>query len=70
VLPLRLLLLLLLLLMQALDKAFDMQADVCKAMRNVDFDQQLLNKVRCFVSMQLCVHCSPGRLVGNPMLMV
>jgi hypothetical protein len=33
-------------LLQALDKAFDMQADVCKAMRDVDFDQQLLNKVR------------------------
>jgi hypothetical protein len=41
-----LLLLLLLLLVQALDKAFDMQADVCKAVRDVDFDQQLLNKVR------------------------
>eukprot|EP00882_Tetradesmus_deserticola_P013141 GHRQ01013934.1.p1 GENE.GHRQ01013934.1~~GHRQ01013934.1.p1 ORF type:complete len:322 (+),score=158.98 GHRQ01013934.1:2-967(+) len=30
---------------KALDKAFDMQADVCKAMRDVEFDQLLLNKV-------------------------
>jgi hypothetical protein len=36
-----------LLLTQALDKAFDTQADVCKAMREVQFDQQLLNKVCC-----------------------
>lgn len=32
-------------LSKALDKAFDLQADVCKAMREAQFDQQLLNKV-------------------------
>lgn len=32
-------------LLQALDKALDTSQDICKAMKGVQFDQQLLNKV-------------------------
>lgn len=32
--------------LQALEKAFDSQQDICKALRDVQFEQPLLNKVR------------------------
>lgn len=41
-------------LLQALDKAFDTQADVCKALREVQFDQQLLNKVNILAGHRTC----------------
>jgi hypothetical protein len=31
---------------QALDKAFDTSTDICKALKDTQFDQQTLNKVR------------------------
>jgi hypothetical protein len=32
--------------LQALDKAFDTSTDICKALKDTQFDQQILNKVR------------------------
>lgn len=38
---------------QALDKAFDNQTDVCKALKDTQFDQQRLNKASCGCSCSL-----------------
>ncbi len=45
---------------QALDKAFDEQLDVCKALRDIKFDQQTLNQVRSLHQfLHECTCCCP-----------